>query len=389
MGIALLTAIGLSLMMPAPSEAVPSFARKHNMSCTNCHTVFPRLNTFGTNFLRNGFQIAAGGDEPTTKLDFESALDLLSIRGKMTVVKAEVDQTLDNGQTGTDYTIGTGEDFYLYAAGSVWKNLSLWVENSLKNGSTSNYAVGFHNLGGTSLANIRVGHLTNTEWLSVSNQKRFLDPAYIGYAVSTSSSSSGLDRVTSGGAPDAIEYYGYQGPVFVGAGLTSGSTNTDANENFNYWATLRLDAVGMGEFSASNVSVQYYSGTDTNSTNVKNEFNFTIIGADFEWRNLSLYGFYVLGDEDNWNFAGTEREHTGYGIEANYIINPKLAAALRYERVESDDDPTIEKGLITPGVIWSIRPNIRAMALYVYDLDDDGNGKRTNSQAFANLQFAY
>jgi len=198
-----------------------------------------------------------------------------------------------------------------------------------------------------------------------------------------------LDRVTSGGAPDAVEFYGYQGPVFVGAGLTSGSSNTNANEDFNYWLTLRLDAAGMGEFSASNISIQYYSGTDTNSTNIKNDFNFTIIGADFEWRALSLYGFYVIGDEDNFNFAGADREHTGYGVEANYIFSPSLAAVLRYEKVSSDDDPTLDKTLITPGVVWSIRPNIRALAYYAYDLDEDDDGLRTNSVAFTNLQFAY
>jgi hypothetical protein len=42
--------------------AIPAFARKYDMSCTTCHSPFPKLKPFADDFARNGFQLA--GQEP-------------------------------------------------------------------------------------------------------------------------------------------------------------------------------------------------------------------------------------------------------------------------------------------------------------------------------------
>jgi hypothetical protein len=44
------------------SMAIPAFARKYNMSCTTCHSPFPRLKTYGDEFAGNGFKLP--GQEP-------------------------------------------------------------------------------------------------------------------------------------------------------------------------------------------------------------------------------------------------------------------------------------------------------------------------------------
>ena len=38
--------------------ALPPFAHRYGLSCSACHTMIPRLNPFGYQFLRNGFRIA-------------------------------------------------------------------------------------------------------------------------------------------------------------------------------------------------------------------------------------------------------------------------------------------------------------------------------------------
>jgi hypothetical protein len=47
----------LPVLMPEPSEAIPAFARKYDLSCGSCHTKPPRLNAFGEAFHMAGFQI--------------------------------------------------------------------------------------------------------------------------------------------------------------------------------------------------------------------------------------------------------------------------------------------------------------------------------------------
>ena len=44
-------------LMPQPTEAIPAFARRHKLSCTNCHIGFPKLNGFGEAFAGNGYQL--------------------------------------------------------------------------------------------------------------------------------------------------------------------------------------------------------------------------------------------------------------------------------------------------------------------------------------------
>lgn len=45
------------------SEAIPAFARKYNMSCTTCHSPFPRIKPYGEEFAGNAFQLE--GQEPS------------------------------------------------------------------------------------------------------------------------------------------------------------------------------------------------------------------------------------------------------------------------------------------------------------------------------------
>ena len=37
------------------ARAVPAFARKYGISCSQCHSAFPALNDYGREFKNNGF----------------------------------------------------------------------------------------------------------------------------------------------------------------------------------------------------------------------------------------------------------------------------------------------------------------------------------------------
>jgi mono/diheme cytochrome c family protein len=46
--------------IPSTARAIPAFARKYRVSCSQCHAPAPRLNTFGEAFAANGFEFAVG-----------------------------------------------------------------------------------------------------------------------------------------------------------------------------------------------------------------------------------------------------------------------------------------------------------------------------------------
>ena len=62
------------LMIPAKSEAMPVFARKYEMSCSTCHSAFPKLNEFGEQFASNNLRLPNWKDTTISAGDDRMAL---------------------------------------------------------------------------------------------------------------------------------------------------------------------------------------------------------------------------------------------------------------------------------------------------------------------------
>lgn len=59
----IIAVLGSVTLMPLVSQAVPSFARQLDVSCTTCHTEFPILNELGRTFKLNGYTMSSGKSE--------------------------------------------------------------------------------------------------------------------------------------------------------------------------------------------------------------------------------------------------------------------------------------------------------------------------------------
>jgi len=64
-----LAAATLLALRPGPAGAVPVFARKYGLNCTNCHSGFPRLNDWGQRFRANGYRLPDRENEEKTVLE--------------------------------------------------------------------------------------------------------------------------------------------------------------------------------------------------------------------------------------------------------------------------------------------------------------------------------
>ena len=59
------------------ASALPLFARKYSVPCTQCHFAFPHLNAFGMAFRQNGYRMAGVmGESPWQSKEFPLALVL-------------------------------------------------------------------------------------------------------------------------------------------------------------------------------------------------------------------------------------------------------------------------------------------------------------------------
>jgi len=64
------------------SFAIPSFARKYNMSCQTCHSPFPKLKPYGEEFAGNGFVL---GDKDAPRYFIDTGDDQLSLLRELPV----------------------------------------------------------------------------------------------------------------------------------------------------------------------------------------------------------------------------------------------------------------------------------------------------------------
>ncbi|MFQ5478134.1 MAG: porin [Candidatus Binatia bacterium] len=70
----LAAALFIASMLAPPADAVPSFARQENVSCSTCHTAWPMLNSFGRKFKEQGYQVMRG--EPGDDMKISDELHL-------------------------------------------------------------------------------------------------------------------------------------------------------------------------------------------------------------------------------------------------------------------------------------------------------------------------
>ncbi|MCZ7557807.1 MAG: hypothetical protein M5R41_15520 [Bacteroidia bacterium] len=65
----LLCIIGVLLLLPDQSSAIPAFARKYNISCSTCHSVAPKLKEYGEDFAGNAFNLPDAPPPARTYVD--------------------------------------------------------------------------------------------------------------------------------------------------------------------------------------------------------------------------------------------------------------------------------------------------------------------------------
>jgi hypothetical protein len=63
-GLAGLLAVLVIVATATPSQAIPAFARKYDVTCALCHAAFPKLNDFGNAFRDNGYHLGSDRDNP-------------------------------------------------------------------------------------------------------------------------------------------------------------------------------------------------------------------------------------------------------------------------------------------------------------------------------------
>jgi len=396
------------ILVEGDAQATSAFARKYGLACNTCHTVaFPRLNYYGEQFMRNGFQVPGSQDGSTTgknKIADDLTLaqklgNIVGVRGKIRVYEKQ-DQNSVGEPIGS--TLGSTIFGAIFASGTIAQNIPVWMEmeTNTQTGETElhNYFVGWTNVGGSSLVNFRVGGFTPTEWTSFSDQKRSLDApvSHPGAFRPTKFSKNQVNpynlRTHTG-----IEYYGYTGPAFWAIGVNDkmggnydASSSTDSNKDV--YLVLRGE-MPSGPAEGSSVSLLAYranNGAEKDGS-ANGEFTVYDLSANLRMGPLDFMAAYVW-DSDRNTAAGTD-DDKGFVAEADYKIMPGLMGILRYD---SFDDGAVTSGdsttsTWTPALVYAPRENLKLTASYTIDTSDDTKGDfgEQNNIFDVELQFMF
>jgi hypothetical protein len=376
--IMLLVLVALPLVIPAPGQAIPAFARKYGFNCMMCHTAYPKLNDWGQRYRDNGYQLPGQAGKEKTMFDSNTPLALRTTTGF-------------NGYNASPVTTGSFDllGLDLLAAGVMHKNVSVLLiytpridEPSADTtgaapaqlGALESANIVFSNIIPNAL-NVRVGRFEPAYHLFSSKRSFYLNEPYEIYEFKSNNSYAFGDNQTG------IEATGHFKMGFkYGLGIVNGTGATAENNKFKdlYLALSQTFGPGDGQSAGQRVGVFAYYGKqpymlaawDTTAAGADTIAGFAWSEPDkpyyrygasgsLTWKSLNLTALYLRGlDDKAWDFLGKSEdsyEFQGGFVELDYggLWNNRLIASALYNWVAppSYAAARIPNGCSAPGKI--------------------------------------
>ncbi|MBM2814592.1 MAG: hypothetical protein HW421_1354 [Ignavibacteria bacterium] len=381
--------------------ATSQWSRKTGMACNYCHTVFPRLNLAGDQFLKNGYvlgkpdkkdySINAGG------VSLSDVSQLFGFRLNVTPFMYATNSFLqDSGKDKSGLlTIGNPNWIQFFVAGSIYNNISFFTELEYASGGFKFnwFYFNFTNLLSTSYLNLQVGNISPLEFASYPNRLPQL-PAIKGEVfLKKSSNGGGETSVDMSSARPGLQYFGYNdyGTLYLGASPVIIKNSLALTQFQNFWGGLVLNVPESisKDLEGSTVTLHYYTGTDTKNTGVtvpdkaqiENKFTRISPQLNIRYRNMfDLQAAYVMAEDENWDLAATKPadkfKYSGLAVEAGFMPNDEWHFALHYDKFNSDDKVAatgkyiFEYQRVVPVITYIINQNIRMSLYYEKELSD-------------------
>ncbi|WP_291098795.1 MULTISPECIES: hypothetical protein [unclassified Flavobacterium] len=289
------------ILMPKMAHAIPSYARQTGLSCTACHTVFPRLNAFGRAFKLNGYTLTTiktisedltGKDEDDMKIFLRilgiSPLSAMFQTGA-TSLKKDIPGTQNNN-------VEFPQQFSLFYGGQISPNIGSFIQLTLDNGSGT---VGLDNVD-IRYANQTTGKTPITYGLTLNNNPTVQD-------LWNSTPAWGFPYTTSGVAPtpSASTIVENLGGTVAGLGAYSMINNLLYLEVSGYrtaqiGATLPPDASVFGAVKGTS---PYWRAA------LQHQFGKSYLEVGTFGIATKLYPTGVTGDTDNYTDVALDMQY--------------------------------------------------------------------------------
>ncbi|MBI4382721.1 MAG: hypothetical protein HY579_01645 [Nitrospinae bacterium] len=371
------------------AEALSQWARKYKVDCSTCHFAFPRVNYFGEQFKRNGYQWpgepADGDTEAKEKLSKNLFIDNVGnwfgARLSLTPLKYVAEGQKRNGVDEDTINVGNTNWLQFFVGGSIFKDVSIFIEQEMEtDGSKTNwFYMNFTNLAG-SYANFQIGRLSPVDFTPLSDRLRAWQKSDVMNLKSSGGKGENSQDIRS--PRPGIQYYGYQGPFVWFAGVDNGKDSTDTDKDKNYWGGGKLEIPDSvkSAFVGSGIGFHYYQGTDTSgglgstatSLQRTNDFRRYTVSADIRYKtDLELQFAYQYGEDENYTLAASPvyADFDGYTATGAYRLRDWYYI-LQYDRVRSSRIANIDVDKLSPSAWYFLRDNWKVGVATRFDVGD-------------------
>ena len=354
--ISLLMVVGLLLIMPELSQAIPAFARKYGFNCNMCHTSFTKLNDFGQRYRDNGYQIPGQVGGERNVFETPPPLALRTSTG--------LQMAYAHPATTSSFFIN-GLD--LLAAGALHKNISFLMiytpridepaadhtgsangMNPSQLGALESANLVFSNVI-EDIVNVRVGRFEPAYHPFSSKRSYYLLSSYEAYTFSTPDNAFVFDDNQIG-----VELTGHLRNGFgYGAGIVNGSgANPDNNKYKDVYLRLQQTVGrGNGQSAGQRIGLIGYYGWQPTEIGLTSDLTgaaeggdnkrFYRVGGDLSL-NYSTFNFMAMFmqgvDDKAFNPRDTARDYayTGGFAELDWsgLLNNRLLASAMYNWVQ-------------------------------------------------------
>lgn len=376
-------------------QALPSFARKFETSCSTCHVSVPKLTAFGESFRLNGYQIPEGDENyikekpvslgaPPWKEVWPDAIWPGAIPGSFPLsawIVSDVKTDLEGEKKEVEFEFP--HEIELFMAGVLGEDVPFFVEVEWEEGDVEAEAwMGLYDLFNSNRAlNLKIGslminplpmaydhlrlgkdHYLYGNWRVPGSANRFrLRDGYPGlelngilgsrfyYSTGVVNPSGGLDgygtlRFKLGGTP-----FDRSAPTEEASEKAVTSLPT------GFWVDNAFELAAFGYFGNAEID-----------EDVTDSFNRLGLGARWTYQNLDLSAAYVFGKNNDPYGDGSDVDSKGWHIEGSYFIYPWLIAEARYEALKLDKVDGASQGLVDQkdavvGLIWMLRANVKVI----------------------------
>lgn len=392
--------LAVLFLIPDNASATSQWSRRTGLSCNVCHTVFPRLNSFGEDFLRNGYQMVSprkSGEKSEYDVDgayVEKVENLLGFRLNTTpfMLETKAFQKDSADEKTSRVTLGSPVWIQFFVAGPVYKDISFFSELEYAQSSFKFnwFYFNFTNLMESSWLNFQVGNISPVEFASYPDRLPQLSNIKGEVFHVLPSNGAGENSTKIRDAHPGIQYFGYNEWALFYAGTSPGKAARSISQYMEYWGglVLKMSDNMLPGFEGSTATIHYQKGTDTKNTGVQapeklqltNEWNRIVPSVNIRYKDaLDLQAAYYIAEDKNWALVSNPPasfKFSGIAFEGGYMPNEKWHFGLHYDKYKSDDTnpatgkPIFEYQRTVPVVTYVVNQNIRFSFYYELDQRD-------------------